>query len=77
LDAEGLGDVRILASSGMTLDRIRAFEEEGVPIDAYGIGAALLAGRTGFTSTLIEMDAPLRVRVGSERRPNARLERVR
>ncbi len=77
LDAEGLGDVRILASSGMTLDRIRAFEEEGAPIDAYGIGAALLAGRTGFTSTLIEMDAPLRVRVGSERRPNARLERVR
>ncbi len=77
LDAEGLGDVRIMASSGMTLERIRAFEEDGVPVDAYGIGAALLIGRTGFTSTLVALDAPLKVRAGSEPRPNPRLERVR
>jgi nicotinate phosphoribosyltransferase len=77
LDAEGFGDVKILASSGVTMDRIRRFEEDGVPVDAYGIGAALLAGRTGFTADLVELDRSLRLRVGSERRPNPRLERVK
>jgi nicotinate phosphoribosyltransferase len=77
LDAEGFGDIKILASSGMTLDRIQYFEDEGVPVDAYGIGAALLAGRTGFTAALVQLDRPLRLRVGSELRPNPRLERVK
>jgi nicotinate phosphoribosyltransferase len=77
LDAEGFGDIKILASSGMTLDRIQHFEEEGVPVDAYGIGAALLAGRTGFTAALVQLDRPLRLRVGSELRPNPRMERVK
>lgn len=77
LDAEGFGDIKILASSGMTLERIQDFEEEGVPVDAYGIGAALLAGRTGFTAALVQLDRPLRLRVGSELRPNPRLERVK
>ncbi len=77
LDAEGLGDIKILASSGFTVEKIRAFEEEGVPVDAYGIGAALLAGRTGFTTALVSLDGPLRMRAGSEARPNPRLERVR
>jgi nicotinate phosphoribosyltransferase len=77
LDAEGFGDIKILASSGMTLERIQHFEEEGVPVDAYGIGAALLAGRTGFTAALVQLDRPLRLRVGSELRPNPRLERVK
>jgi nicotinate phosphoribosyltransferase len=77
LDAEGFGDVKILASSGVTLERIKDFEDDGVPVDAYGIGAALLAGRTGFTADVVELDRPLRLRVGSERRPNPRLERVK
>lgn len=77
LDAEGLGDVKLLASSGVTLERIRQFEEEGVPVDAYGIGAALLVGRTGFTAAVVQLDRPLRLRVGSELRPNSRLEKVR
>ncbi len=77
LDAEGLGDVKLVAASGMTLERIRQFEEEGVPVDAYGIGAALLAGRTGFTSAVVQLDRPLRLRVGAELRSNARLEKVK
>jgi nicotinate phosphoribosyltransferase len=77
LDAEGLGDVKLLASSGVTLERIRQFEEEGVPVDAYGIGAALLVGRTGFTAAVVQLDRPLRLRVGSELRANSRLEKVK
>jgi nicotinate phosphoribosyltransferase len=77
LDAEGLGDIKLLASSGVTLERIRQFEEEGVPVDAYGIGAALLAGRTGFTAAVVQLDRPLRLRVGSELRSNTRIEKVK
>jgi nicotinate phosphoribosyltransferase len=83
LDAEGLGDIKILASSGFTVDRIRQFEEEGVPVDAYGIGAALLAGRTGFTAALVRLEnaadggGSLRLRAGTELKPNARMEKVK
>jgi nicotinate phosphoribosyltransferase len=83
LDAEGLGDIKILASSGFTVDRIRQFEEEGVPVDAYGIGAALLAGRTGFTAALVRLEnagdsaGSLRLRAGTELKPNPRMEKVK
>ena len=77
LDAEGLGDVKLLASSGVTLERIRQFEEEGVPVDAYGIGTALLVGRTGFTAAVVQLDRPLRLRAGAELRPNTRIEKVK
>jgi nicotinate phosphoribosyltransferase len=39
LDAEGFGDVKIVVSGGFDLGRIRSFEEDGVPVDAYGVGA--------------------------------------
>jgi nicotinate phosphoribosyltransferase len=77
LDAEGLGHIKILASGGFTAERIRQFEEEGVPVDAYGIGAALLAGRTGFTTAIVASDQPLRLRAGTEQRANPRMERVK
>lgn len=83
LDAEGLGDIKILVSSGFTVERIRQFEEDGVPVDAYGIGAALLAGRTGFTAALVRLDddgggsGGLRLRAGTELKPNPRMEKVR
>jgi nicotinate phosphoribosyltransferase len=77
LDAEGLGHIKILVSSGFTVERIRQFEDEGVPVDAYGIGAALLAGRTGFTAAIVASDQPLRLRAGTELRANPRLEKVK
>jgi nicotinate phosphoribosyltransferase len=77
LDAEGLGHIKILVSSGFTVERIRQFEDEGVPVDAYGIGAALLAGRTGFTAAIVASDQPLRLRAGTELRANHRLEKVK
>src|SRR5207302_6809758 len=35
LDGEGFEEVRILVSGGFTVDKIREFEEAGVPVDAY------------------------------------------
>src|SRR6185437_118774 len=36
LDREGFGSVRIVVSGGFTVEKIRAFEEAGVPVDSYG-----------------------------------------
>ena len=77
LDAEGFGDVKILVSSGVTLDRIRAFEDDGVPVDAYGVGEALLSGHAGFTAEVVSVDGKEQARVGSAARATDRLERVR
>lgn len=78
LDAEGLGDVRILASGGFTVSKIRAFEEEGVPVDAYGVGAALLAGEQGFTADVVALDGAPQARAGRPAwEPSGRLERVK
>src|SRR2546425_10216948 len=35
LDAEGFSWVKIVVSGGFTLDKIREFEREEVPVDAY------------------------------------------
>jgi nicotinate phosphoribosyltransferase len=77
LDAEGLGDIKILASGGFTLERIRQYAEEGVPVDAFGIGSALFAGRHGFTADVVRLDGQPHARAGRELRPNARMERVK
>jgi nicotinate phosphoribosyltransferase len=79
LDAEGFGDVKIVASGGFTPPRIRAFEDEGVPVDAYGIGGSAVVGgrRHDFMADVVLVDGAPRARVGREHRPNPRLERVK
>ena len=77
LDAEGFGDVKIVASGGFTLSRIRAFEEEGVPVDAYGVGASVHEGRWDFTADVVALDGRAQSKAGRELRPNPRLERVK
>jgi len=79
LDAEGFGDVKIVASGGFTPARIRAFEDEGVPVDAYGIGGSAVVGgrRYDFVADVVQVDGAPRARAGRDRRPNDRLERVK
>jgi nicotinate phosphoribosyltransferase len=79
LDAEGFGDVKIVASGGFTPARIRAFEDEGVPVDAYGVGGSgVIGGRHyDFVADVVQVDGAPRARAGRDRRPNERLERVK
>jgi nicotinate phosphoribosyltransferase len=77
LDAEGFGDVKIVASGGFTIQRIRAFEEEGVPVDAYGVGASVMDGRWDFTADVIRLDGTPQAKAGREFRANGKLERVK
>jgi nicotinate phosphoribosyltransferase len=77
LDAEGFGDVKIAVSGGFTVERIRSFEDDGVPVDAYCVGASIFEGRYPFVADVVGVDGTPRARAGREARPNPRLERVK
>ncbi|HLS47485.1 MAG TPA: hypothetical protein VK012_03140 [Gemmatimonadales bacterium] len=76
LDAEGFNAVRIIVSGGFTVEKIRTFEQAGVPVDAYGVGSSLFGGRFDFTADVVRMNGRPSAKVGREFRPNPRLERV-
>jgi nicotinate phosphoribosyltransferase len=76
LDAAGFGEVRIVASGGFNAERIREFEEAGVPVDAYGVGSSLIRGDNDFTADVVLLEGKPCAKVGRHSRPNPRLERV-
>lgn len=76
LDREGFQHVRIIVSGGFTVEKIRQFEEQGVPVDAYGVGSSLYQGRFDFTADVVLVDGKPVSKVGRDYRPNLRLEKV-
>ena len=78
LDAAGFESVRIVASGGFGVDKIRAFEASAVPVDAYGVGSSLVANRgdLDFTADIVLTDGQPSAKVGRTRKPNPRLEAV-
>jgi nicotinate phosphoribosyltransferase len=76
LDAAGFGHVRIVASGGFDAERIRRFEEAGVPVDAYGVGSSLIRGQNDYTADVVRVDGRPRAKAGRGETPNPRLERV-
>jgi nicotinate phosphoribosyltransferase len=72
LDAHGFQRVKIIVSGGFTVEKIRDFERQRVPVDAYGVGSSLFQGRFDFTADVVKPSA----KVGREYRANPRLERV-
>ncbi|CAN5776319.1 nicotinate phosphoribosyltransferase [soil metagenome] len=76
LDEEGFREVKIVVSGGFTVEKIRAFEERGVPVDAYGVGSSLIRGENDFTADVMLVDGHPVAKVGRRFRPNPRLERV-
>jgi nicotinate phosphoribosyltransferase len=76
LDAEGFGEVKIVVSGGFDVERIEQFEEEGVPVDVYGVGAALYEGRYDFTADIVMVEGKAQSKAGRALRENPRLSRV-
>jgi nicotinate phosphoribosyltransferase len=76
LDAEGFGAVEITVSGGFDPVKIRRFESAGVPVNSYGVGSSLFAGRFDFTADLVIVDGRDVAKRGRVFRPNPRLERV-
>jgi len=76
LDRDGHEHVKILVSGGFTAERIRAFEERGVPVDSYGVGSALIRGENDFTADIVMTDGRPSAKIGRRYRENTRLELV-
>jgi nicotinate phosphoribosyltransferase len=77
LDNEGFGEVKIVVSGGFDAERIEEFEDDGVPVDAYGVGAAVYTGRWDFTADVVQLDGKPQAKAGRELRVNPRLEKAK
>jgi nicotinate phosphoribosyltransferase len=79
LDAAGFPDVKIVVSGGFDAARIRKFEDNRVPADAYAVGSAFFksAGSFDFTADIVALDDgdgwKECHKVGRPERPNPRL----
>ena len=76
LDDDGFEQVKIVVSGGFTIDKIKEFEEESVPVDAYGVGSSLIRGSNDFTADIVLTDGRPSAKVGRKYESNARLELV-
>jgi nicotinate phosphoribosyltransferase len=76
LDEAGFQSVRIVASGGFTVDRIREFEGAGIPVDSYGVGSSLIRGDNDFTADIVRVNGKPRAKAGRRYMPNPRLEKV-
>jgi nicotinate phosphoribosyltransferase len=76
LDRDGFKDVKIVVSGGFTVEKIREFEQQGVPVDGYGVGSSLFQGRFDFTADVVLLEGKPCAKVGRTYRPNPRLEKV-
>jgi len=76
LDRDGFEGVKIVASGGFTVERISAFEQAGVPVDAYGVGSSLIRGENDFTADIVLTDGRPTAKVGRRFCPNERLALV-
>src|SRR2546428_1295816 len=74
LDLDGFEQVRIVASGGFTIEKIRQFEERGVPVDAYGVGSSMNRGSHDFTADIVLTAGRPAAKVGRRYKPNSRLE---
>ena len=76
LDRDGFERVKIVVSGGFTVEKIRQFEERGVPVDLYGVGSSLIRGSNDFTADVVLTDGRPSAKAGRRFRPNPRLELV-
>jgi nicotinate phosphoribosyltransferase len=76
LDADGFEHVRIVASGGFDVAKIRRFEQDGVPVDSYGVGSSLIRGSNDFTADVVLTDGRPSAKWGRRFRPNPRLSLV-
>jgi nicotinate phosphoribosyltransferase len=76
LDGDGFERVRIVVSGGFSVEKIREFEERGVPVDSYGVGSSLIRGSNDFTADVVLTDGRPSAKAGRRFRPNPRLELV-
>lgn len=76
LDKEGFQHVKIIASGGFDAQRVKDFEELGVPVDTYAVGSSFFDGNVNFTADIVMADGKLVAKAGRTLNPNPRMELV-
>jgi nicotinate phosphoribosyltransferase len=76
LDRAGHQRVKIVASGGFDVAKIREFEQAGAPVDAYGVGSSLVRGENDFTADVVLVEGRPGGKRGRPYRPNPRLTPV-
>lgn len=56
LNQQGYDYVKIIVSSGFNVQKIIDFEQEGVPVDIYGVGQSLAKINIGFTGDAVQLN---------------------
>lgn len=76
LDREGFNKVKIMVSGGFNPERIKAFEQNHVPVDVYAVGSNIFATNVDFTADIVLVDGKPCAKAGRAYSPNPRLEDV-
>ncbi|PPE04712.1 nicotinate phosphoribosyltransferase [Entomoplasma ellychniae] len=75
LDKNGHKHVKIIVSSGLTVDKIKEFEENKTPVDIYGVGAMLAKINISFTGDAVLINGKKEAKFGRENIESNRLIR--
>lgn len=73
LDDQGGQHVKIIVSSGFDPEKIKLFEKEKAPVNAYGVGDYILKINHQFTCDAVKNDNKLEAKEGRGYRPNPKL----
>ncbi len=73
LNAIGASHVQIIASGGMTPEKIAQLQDV---VDVFGVGSSLLKGGIDYTADIVQVDGVPQSKIGRQRNPNPRLKRV-
>lgn len=76
LDQAGFAYVKIVVADDFAPEKIRAFEEEEVPVDAYAVGQYLLRGDFAYYADVAQVEGQPCARAGLHYEPNPRLSLV-
>jgi nicotinate phosphoribosyltransferase len=78
LDRAGFQRVQIVVSGGLSATKVAMFEALQSPVDAYGVGSAIVQNRGNFdfTADIVKVDGEAVSKVGRDHKPNLRLQRL-
>ena len=77
LDAEGFHYVKIVVSSSFSPEKIKAFNDQQVPVDLYGVGSYLVNTKSvGFTGDVVVVNGKPQAKVGRKEYFSNRLVKV-
>ena len=76
LDKEGFNHVKIIVSGGFDPQKVIDFERKRIPVDAYGVGSALIKGSYDFTADVVLLEGKPCAKAGRTFVENLRLKKV-